>query len=406
MYNNFQLFQGVLFMNKDSLAFGKEPSKIRESFEYCKKKRKENPNIEFYDFSIGNPSVPSPKEVNETIKKLMDELSSTDLHGYTSGAGDQFVRDEIARYINKTYNASIKGEYIYMTCGAAAAISISFSALLDDNDEAIVFAPFFPEYRAFIAPSKGKLITINSDSSLLPDYDALEKAINRNTRILLINSPNNPTGVFYDEEVIKKLSEILLRKEKEYGKPIYLVSDEPYRELLYEGEKYPFITNYYHNSIVCYSFSKCLSMPGERIGYILVNPKADDVEDIFCAICGSGRSLGYVCAPSMFQKMIPSVLGLVSDISIYKRNRDKLYKSLSEIGYEVINPQGAFYMFVKALEEDANHFVEVTREYNIIVVPSDTFGIKGYFRIAYCVSEEVVDKSIPAFKKLFERYKK
>ena len=385
-------------MNKKNLIIGKAPSKIREIFEANKSK---DPNT-IFDFSIGNPSVPPAKIVEETLERLIKE---DDVHSYTSSEGDLEVRNKIAKYLNQTYKASTLGKYIYLTCGAAAALAISFHALLEKNDEVIGFSPYFPEYKVFIEEANGKYVPLMSDEHMLPNLELLETSINKKTRIVLINNPNNPTGAFYNEEIIKSISSILKKKEKEFRHPIYLVSDEPYRELLYEGEKYPFVTNYYDNSIVCYSFSKSLSLPGERIGYILVNPKAKDVNDIFYAVKGAGRSLGYICAPSLFQKMIPYVSGSHSDFEIYKKNRDLLYKSLTEIGYQIIYPTGAFYMFMKALEDDANEFANKASEYNLLFVPSDSFGLKGYVRIAYCVSYEKIERSIPAFKKLYERYK-
>lgn len=385
-------------MNKRNLTLGKEPSKIREMFEFAKKQG----NKDIFDFSIGNPSVLPPKKVDEVLERL---LKDPNVHQYTSSAGDINVRDKIAEYLNKTYKTNIKGEFIYLTCGAAAALAISFNALLEKDDEVISFAPYFPEYKVFIEQAGGKFVPLLCKDDMLPDLDLLEKAINERTQIVLINSPNNPTGQFYDEEIIKSISSVLKKKEKELGHPIYLVSDEPYRELLFVDKKYPFITNYYDNSIVCYSFSKSLSLPGERIGYVLVNPNAKEVDDVFNAIKGAGRSLGYICAPSIFQKMIPEILGCHSDFNVYIKNRDLLYKSLTEIGYEVVKPVGAFYLFMKALDSDANEFAKEAIKYNLVIVPSDTFGIKGYVRIAYCVSHETVINSIEAFRKLYERYK-
>lgn len=392
-------------MNERNVKLGIAPSKIREIFEYAKKRKLEIGEDNVFDFSIGNPNAPAPKELNESLISLLNNTESIKLHGYTSNNGDKSVRDEIANYLNHTYHTKLNGDYIFLTCGAAAGLAISFNALLLAGDEVVTFAPHFPDYRVTIENIGAKLITCQTDKNFLPDLDDLERKISSKTIIVLYNSPNNPTGVFYDEKTIKSIAKIVKRKSEEYGHPIYILSDEPYRELLFDGQTYPFLTNYYDNAIVTYSFSKSASIPGERIGYIIVNPKCDEAFKVYKGICGAAWSLGYIAAPSLFQFVIPYIQGHNSDLDFYKKNRDEFYHMLTDIGYEVIYPEGAFYMFVKALEEDANKFSEVAKEYELLLVPSDSFDIKGYVRIAYCVNYQTIKNSQEAFRKLYQRYK-
>ena len=392
--------------DKKMLDIGYSQSTIRDLYTYGLARKKVIGDDNVYDFSIGNPSIPAPSIVNETLIKLLSEEDSVKIHGYTVSPGNIDVRESIATYLNETYNTAVIGKYIFLTCGAAASLAIVTKALVFPNEEVIVFAPHFPEYRTYTEAVGGKLVTVNPDPDFLPDFIDLENKITNKTKIVIYDSPNNPTGAFYTEETIKKMSDILSKKEKEYGHPIYLVSDEPYRELLYGNEKYPFVTNYYRNSIVCYSFSKSLSLPGERIGYILVNPKCEDVEDVYAVICGAASMLGYICAPALFQHMVPYVLGHTSNLEEYKKNKDTLYNALKEIGYDVIYPTGTFYLFMKALEEDAEAFSEVAKKFELLLVPSDPFSYKGYIRIAYCVSYKQIVNSLPAFKKLYDYYKK
>ena len=387
------------------LDIGYSQSTIRDLYTYGLTRKKEIGEDNVFDFSIGNPSIPAPKIVNDTLVKLLTEEDSVKIHGYTVSPGNKEVRDAIASYLNKTYNTKVKGDYIFLTCGAAASLAIVTKAFVRPNEEVIVFAPHFPEYRTYTEAVGGVLVPINPDKDFLPDFTDLENKITDKTRVVIYDSPNNPTGAFYTEDTIEKMASALSKKEKEYGHPIYLVSDEPYRELLYGNEQYPFVTNYYHNSIVCYSFSKCLSLPGERIGYILVNPECEGVRDVYAAICGAASMLGYICAPALFQHLIPHVLGYTSNLEEYKKNKELLYNSLNEIGFDVIYPTGAFYLFMKSLEEDAEAFSEVAKKFELLLVPSDPFDYKGYVRIAYCVSYKQIVNSIPAFKKLYNYYK-
>lgn len=392
-------------VNKMFEEHGSVFSDIRELFQYGIERKKVIGEDKVFDFSIGNPSAPAPKSVNKTIIELVSGNSDLLVHGYSTSLGFENVRINIAKSLNEKYHAGVDHKYLCMTCGAAAALAISFHALYEEGDEGIIIAPFFAEYKVFAEAAGYKLRYVSSHKEdLLPKLDELENTINEHTKFLIINSPNNPTGVFYKEKTIKDITRILKKKEEEFKHPIFLISDEPYREIVYDDLEYPFVTNYYDDSIVCYSFSKALSLPGERIGYVLVNPKCKYKVEVFNAVKGAARCLGYVCAPSLFQNVVGRVVGDVSDISIYKENRDLLYKNLIRIGYEVVYPQGAFYMFVKALEDDDKAFSNRAKEFELLLVPSNSFGIKGYVRLAYCVDKAMIERSIPAFEKLYASY--
>ncbi len=396
-------------INQKTLALGSKRSIIREIFEYSKTRASEIGAENVFDFSLGNPSVPAPAEVNDTIRQLLDSESSVLLHGYTSAQGDANVRGVIADSIKERFGVNITPNHIYMTCGAAASLSICLKAVIEEgmNDECIVFAPFFTEYRVFIENAGGKVVVSQPrKGDLQIDVADFESRINENTKAVIINSPNNPSGVVYGEETIAAVCEILKKKSEEYGRIIYLIADEPYRELVYTDVKVPYLMNYYKNTLVCYSYSKSLSLPGERIGYIAVCPEMEDAQEVYLSVCGAGRSLGYVCAPSLFQQVIARCQGAKVDIEIYRENRDLLYNALTEYGYECVKPDGAFYLFVKALEEDAYAFFEKAKAHEILVVPCDDFGVNGYVRIAYCVDKERVERALPAFKALSLEYKK
>lgn len=392
--------------NQQMYALGSKRSTIREIFEYAKKRAGEIGAENVFDFSIGNPSVPAPKEVNETIVKIVNEMPSVALHGYTSAQGDKAVRDKIAANYTRRFNVPLSGDDLYMTCGAAASLTITFNALTCEGDEFIVFAPFFPEYRVFVNGAGAKLTVLASDEkTMLPDFDALEKALNPHVKGVLINSPNNPSGVVYGEEIIRKLGEILAKKSEEYGVPIYLISDEPYRELIYDTTTVvPCPMKYYKNTIVCYSYSKSLSLPGERVGYIAVNPQAEDAKAIYAAVCGAGRSLGFVCAPALFQRIAAECDGMTADLNVYKRNRDLLYNGLKDCGFTCVYPDGAFYLFMKAAEADAAAFCERAKKYELLLVNGADFGYAGWVRIAYCVKTEQIEKALPLFKELAKEY--
>ncbi len=391
---------------KKMLELGQKKSVIREMFEYGKKRAEIIGARNVFDFSLGNPSVEAPECVNKTIMELIKNEDSVLLHGYTSAQGDYNVRKTISDYINNKFKTNLCADDIYMTVGAAASISICIKALtVDSNDEFIVFTPFFPEYRVFIEAAGGKITIVESnEEDFQIDVDKLNAAITENTKAIIVNSPNNPSGVVLSEETISSICSLLEQKSKQYNHTIYLISDEPYRELVYDNIKVPYLMNYYNNTLVCYSFSKSMSLPGERIGYIAVCDKMENKTDVYAAICGASRALGYVCAPSLFQQVVAKCIGAVSDISIYKKNRDILYDGLTKIGYKCVKPDGAFYLFVKALEEDANAFSLKAREYELLLVPGDDFGTKGYVRISYCVKTEMIVNSLPAFEKLFNNY--
>lgn len=392
--------------NKKMLELGQVRSVIRDMFEYGNKRAAEIGRENVFDFSLGNPNVPAPKEVNEALIKLLSEEDSVSLHGYTSAAGDMSVRSAIADYINSNYGTSVSASNLYLTVGAAAALTITIKALANKDDEIIVFAPFFPEYRVFIETAGAKCVLVKCrEEDFQIDFSALQNAINEKTKAVIINSPCNPSGVVFSKDTITKLAELLNNSQKKYGNNIYIIADEPYRELVFDDIEVPFVPCFYDNTVVCYSFSKSLSLPGERIGYILVNNKANDSAELFDAVCGAGRALGFVCAPTLFQKLIPYCLGKTSDISIYKKNRDILLNNLSKFGYKVAQPDGAFYLFLKALEEDANAFCEKAKQFELLLVPGDSFGYPGYVRISYCVSTQQIEKSLPAFEKLAKLYK-
>lgn len=385
---------------------GSRRSAIRELFEYGKLRASQVGAENVYDFSLGNPTVSAPECVNNTIRELTEELDSVELHGYTSAQGDINTRQAIADYLNKTYLTNFKADNFYITMGAAASLSMCFKALTADvKDEFITIAPFFPEYRVFVEAAGAKLVIVAPDTKNFQiNFEELEKQINKNTKGVIINSPNNPSGAVYSEDTIKKLSNLLKEKSKEYGTQIFIISDEPYREIVYDGIDVPYVTKYYSNTLVCYSYSKSLSLPGERIGFVLVPDEVYQSKAVYAAICGAGRALGYVCAPSIMQKAVTRFVGNVCDVDIYKRNRDILYNGLTEMGYECFKPEGAFYMFVKALEEDSESFCQKAKEEDLLIVSATDFGCPGYVRISYCVDEEMIKRSFKAFKRLKEKY--
>ncbi|MBQ5321759.1 MAG: pyridoxal phosphate-dependent aminotransferase [Oscillospiraceae bacterium] len=379
------------------MELGKKSSVIREIFEYGRKRKAEIGAQNVFDFSLGNPSIPAPKKFDETMIELLKNESSVSLHGYTSAAGDDGVREMVSEYIEKTHSFAIPKNLIYMTCGAAAALTITLNALYTEGDEIILLAPYFPEYKVFSEKAGFKVREVKCHKDTMQiDFDGLKAALNEKTKAVIINSPNNPTGAVYPEKDIKKLSDILK------GTKTFIIADEPYRELYYGNDSVPYIPKYYKNTVVCYSFSKSLSIPGERIGYIAVSPDCDGAPDLFAAVCGAGRALGYVCAPSILQKAVAKNLGLTSDINAYRENRDILYNALQKIGYKCISPDGAFYLFVEALGGDAKAFCEKAKKEELLLVPSDDFGVSGYIRISYCVDKDMIKRSIPHFEKAFK----
>ncbi len=392
---------------KKMQQLGSVRSVIREIFEYAKIRSAEIGAENIFDFSIGNPSVPAPPSVNAAIKELIDTEDSTLLHGYTSAQGDARVRADIAASIHRRFGVELGPNDLYMTCGAAASLSCCIKALACEGDEFIVFAPYFPEYRVFIEAAGGKVVEVPpTEPDFQIDMSAFEKAVGPNTKAVIFNSPNNPSGVVYSEATIKAVCALLRAREEEYGHPICLITDEPYRELVYDGVTVPYLMRYYDDTIVCYSYSKSLSLPGERIGYVAVSPRCAEHDAVYAAVCGAGRALGYVCAPSLMQRVVAKCDGQTADISIYKRNRDLLYENLTAFGYTCVKPDGAFYLFVKALEADAGAFCERAKKHELLLVPSDSFGIGGYVRVAYCVQTDMIERALPAFHALAEEYKK
>ena len=395
----------IIMVSNEMYELGAKSSVIREIFEFGKKRAAEIGKENVYDFSLGNPSVPAPEKVNETIRKLTAEMSPCALHGYTSAVGDNETRQAIADDLNRRFGTKFSMNNFYMTAGAAASLCITFRALTEKDDEIIIFAPYFPEYQVFITSAGAKPIEVKCDAETLQiDLEAFRNAINEHTKAVVLNSPNNPSGVVTSEETVKAMTDILREKEAEYGKSIFLISDEPYRELVYGDVKVPFLTKYYDNTIVCYSYSKSLSLPGDRIGYILVPDEVENFELIYKAVCGAGRALGYVCAPSLMQFVIRECTGMTSDISVYKKNRDILVNAFTEFGFSLAKPDGAFYLFMKSPEESAAAFCEKAKKYDLLLVPSDSFGFPGYVRLSYCVSTEMIERSLPSFRKLAEEY--
>ena len=392
---------------EDMYRLGSQRSAIRELFEYGKK-RAEVVGVEnVYDFSLGNPTVPAPDCVNETIRELTQTLDSISLHGYTSAQGDLATRQAIADYLNQTHGTHFTADDFYMTMGAAASLSLCIRALTTSReDEFITSAPFFPEYRVFVEAAGAKLVVVPADTKAFQiDFAALTERITPHTKGVIINSPNNPSGAVYSEETIEKLAFLLRKKANEYGTEIFILADEPYREIAYDGVEVPFVTKYYDNTLVCYSYSKSLSLPGERIGYVLVPKEVTESRMVYAAIAGAGRALGYVCAPSMFQKVLVKCMGQTGDVELYKKNRDLLYEGLTKIGYECFKPQGAFYLFVKTLEEDSDAFCERAKEEDLLIVSATGFGCPGYARISYCVDEDMIKRSFAAFERLYKRYR-
>ena len=387
---------------------GKHRSVIREIFEYSKQRAAEIGAGNVFDFSIGNPNVPAPDSVKAAVRELLDTQDDVYLHGYTSAQGDSETRRAIAEDLNRRFGTAFHENNLYMTCEAAASLKICITALCVPGDEFLTFTPFFPEYRVFVETAGAVLREVATEpDSFQIDFGRLEAAVSENTKAVIVNSPNNPSGVVFRKESVRRLAELLSVKEEEYGHPIYLIADEPYRELVYDSSlEVPYLTKYYRDTLVCYSYSKSLSLPGERVGYILVPDEISDAGDIYAAVCGAGRALGYVCAPSLFQHVIAKCAGQVSDLSVYKKNRDLLYRALTDYGYDCVYPDGAFYLFVKAMEEDAGAFCEKAKKHELLLVPGDDFGTPGYVRIAYCVTTDQITRSLPAFRALAEEYGK
>lgn len=380
-------------------------STIRAMFEEGKRLASIYGEENVFDFSLGNPNVEPPEVVKNTIIEILSEESPNFVHGYMSNSGYEDVRLKIAEFTNKKHNLNLTENNIVMTCGAAGGLNIIFKTLMNPGDEVITFAPYFGEYRAYTNNYDGNLVVVPSNTDTFePNLEEFENKITSKTKIVIINSPNNPTGVIYSEEVIKSLANILNKKQKEFNSSIYLISDEPYREIVYDDIKVPYLLSYYNNSIIGYSYSKSLSLPGERIGYIVANSNLDDFDIFMQGLNVANRVLGFVNAPSLFQRVIARTLGAEVDVDIYKKNRDLLYNHLTKIGFSCVKPNGAFYLFPKSLIEDDVKFCQDAKKFNLLIVPGTAFGCPGHFRISYCVSYDKIEKSLAAFDKLAELY--
>lgn len=387
-------------------ALVKNSSVIRAMFEEGKRLSDIYGEENVFDFSIGNPNVYPPNEVKEAIIDIVNNEDQNLVHGYMNNAGYEDVRQNIAEFLNKKNNNNLSIENIVMTCGAAGGLNVILKSILNPGEEVIVIAPYFGEYNNYVANYDGKIVAVKADTKTFqPDMYKLEKAINKNTRALIINNPNNPTGVVYTQESIKKMTDILKEKQKEFNTDIYLISDEPYREIVYDGAKVTNLLDYYENTFIGYSYSKSLSLPGERIGYIVVNNEMKDFEDVVSALNVANRILGFVNAPSLFQRVIGKTLGAEVDVNIYKKNRDLLYNHLISIGFECVKPQGAFYLFPKALISDDVKFCEIAKKFNLLLVPGSSFGCSGFVRISYCISYNKIERSLQAFTKLADYIK-
>ena len=383
----------------------KNNSAIRMMFEEGNRLRAKYGADKVFDFSLGNPSVPAPDSVREAIIELVNTTDPTVLHGYMSNAGFEDVRETIAQSLNRRFGTAFSAHNLIMTVGAASGLNVILKTILNPGEEVIVFAPYFLEYGAYVRNYDGVLVEISPDTTTFqPNLAEFEQKITPKTRAVIVNTPHNPTGVVYSEETIKKLSAILEAKQKEFGTVIYLISDEPYRELAYDGVEVPYLTKYYNNTVVGYSYSKSLSLPGERIGYLVIPDEADGSEELISAATIANRTLGCVNAPSLIQKVVAKCVDAKTDLATYDKNRQALYNGLKECGFECIKPQGAFYLFVKSPVEDEKAFCEAGKKYNILMVPGSSFACPGYVRLAYCVSYETIVNSLPEFKKLAAEY--
>lgn len=382
---------------KDMLG---KKSVIRQLSEFATARGAEIGYENVFDFSLGNPSVPVPQKFTDVMIDMLQNRDPMELHGYSQSLGIPSVREKIAQSLNKRFGMNYTGNHIFMTTGAAGAIAHAIRCVTQPGDEVLTFAPYFPEYQPYINLSGAvlKVVPANVENFQI-NFEAFEEMLTDKVMAVLINTPNNPSGMVYTTETLKKLADLMSAKEKEYGHDIFLISDEPYREIIFEGTDAPYVSTFYHNSLSCYSYSKSLSLPGERIGYVAVNPECTDAEYI-TNMCGQiSRGTGHNCPPSIIQLAVAEVLDLTADLSVYETNMNILYKELTSLGFECVKPGGTFYMFPKALEKDAIAFCEKAKKYDLILVPSDSFGVEGYFRIAYCIDTEKVERSLDAFRK-------
>lgn len=389
--------------NETMYERGNAPSAIRELFAYGMERKDQIGEDKVFDFSIGNPSVPAPDSVAETIRELAD-MAPAQLHAYSAAQGLESTRTAIAENLNKRFGTHYTADNLYLTMGAAACLSACFTALIEPGDEIIVIAPYFPEYRIWIEFAGGVCVEVPArEDNFQIDLDALERAITEKTKAVVINTPNNPVGTVYTRETLEGLADVLVQAEQKFDHDIYLISDEPYRELTY-GVEVPWVPAIYPNTLVCYSWSKSLSLPGDRIGYVLVPKEVHDSREVYLAVCGAGRSLGYICAPVFFQRVIERCVDEPTNVEAYAVNREILTHALDELGYEYIEPDGAFYLWIKALEPDAQAFSNKAKEHELLLVPSDSFGVGGWVRAGYCIDKSTIEHSIPAFAALKADY--
>lgn len=389
--------------NETMYERGNAPSAIRELFAYGMERKAQIGEDKVFDFSIGNPSVPAPDSVAETIRELAD-MAPAQLHAYSAAQGLESTRTAIAENLNKRFGTHYTADNLYLTMGAAACLSACFTALIEPGDEIIVIAPYFPEYRIWIEFAGGVCVEVPArEDNFQIDLDALEQAITEKTKAVVINTPNNPVGTVYTRETLEGLADVLVQAEQKFDHDIYLISDEPYRELTY-GVEVPWVPAIYPNTLVCYSWSKSLSLPGDRIGYVLVPNEVHDFREVYLAVCGAGRSLGYICAPVFFQRVIERCVDEPTNVEAYAVNREILTHALDELGYEYIEPDGAFYLWIKALEPDAQAFSNKAKEHELLLVPSDSFGVGGWVRAGYCIDKSTIEHSIPAFAALKADY--
>ncbi len=394
-------------ISEKMIGLVKNSSVIRAMFEEGKRLAAIYGAENVYDFSLGNPSVEPPVEIKEALIQVIHEETPNLVHGYMNNSGYEDVREKIAASINHNFGTDFHCDNIIMTVGAAGGLNVILKTLLNPGDEVVVFAPFFGEYRNYISNFDGQIIVVSPNTvDFQPNLKEFEEKLSAKTKAVIVNTPNNPTGVVYSEKTIRELADLLNRKQQEYGTSIYLISDEPYRELAYDGVQVPYLTKYYKNTIVGYSYSKSLSLPGERIGYLVIPKEVDEYEDVAAGANVANRILGYVNAPSLIQRAVARCLDAKVDVEIYNRNRELLYNSLVSYGYECVKPQGAFYLFIKALEENDKAFSEAAKKHNLLIVSGSAFGCPGYCRIAYCVDYSMIERALPKFKKLAEEYGK
>lgn len=394
-------------LNERMVGLGTARSVIRELFEYGNQRAAIVGRENVFDFSLGNPSVPAPASVNQKILDLCQHADPVQLHGYTSAQGAAEVRDILAKSINRRQGTHLHADNLFMTCGAAASLTCCLNGLCNPGDEVIVFAPYFPEYQVFIEGAGAKMVLVPADIEAFQiSFDQLEALLSPKTKAVIVNSPNNPSGAVYSEETVKQLADLLRAKEAAYGHPIYLLADEPYREIVFNGTFVPYLPNYYADTLVCYSYSKSLSLPGERIGYIVVPDECADAKLVYAACAGAARSQGYVCAPSMMQLVVAACAEEKSDVSVYETNANLLMKGFEEMGISCVRPGGTFYIFPRTLEPDDVAFSEKAKSLDLLVVPGSGFGCPGHVRISYCCPTERIEKAMPVFQKLVDLYRK